>query len=298
MLAPRLRAQLLEKRLNDLSRDHSLRYWNNGQTTPLSLSTPMVGLTIDSSSESSFGSNNGRQGTRNSTTTGKRQRFQCDSPPVRFARQLASTSTPHSFTHTTTSRNIDSTQPPDGSFVSPQPRTVHRAVPASSTPPAEPPEVIASGPEYMVSSPRKEVSKDLNPASHSTPLELSSSYPSLSLPAQPVADNAEPVRASHRSKKPTQFFGDPLRHSVRLVEEDQMLSSETIFALPVTEAPILPSVAPSLLPVTEDQVMPSVALSVPTSSPRKPLIRDRFPLQSPTQTSSSLVHRKETTGTD
>ena len=150
----------------------------------------------------------------------------------------------------------------------------------------------------MVSAPKKEVSKDLIPASHSTPLELSSSYPSLSLPAQPVVDNAEPVRASHRSKKPTQFFGDPLRHSVRLVEEDQMLSSETIFALPVTEAPILPSVAPSLLPVTEDQVLPSVAFSVPTSSPRKPLIRDRFPLQSPTQTSSSLAHSKETTGTD
>ena len=103
------------------------------------------------------------------------------------------------------------------------------------------------------------------------PLELSSSYPSLSLPAQPVADNTEPVRASHRNKKPTQFFGNPLRHSVRLVEADQVLSSETIFALPVTEASILPSVASSLLPVTEEQVMPSVALSVPTSSPRKPL---------------------------
>ena len=253
----------------------------------------MVDLTVDSSSDNSFGSNNGRQGTPNSTTTGKRQRFQGDSPPVRFARQLVSTSTPHSFTHTNSSRNIDSTQPPDGSFVSPQPRTVHRAAPASSTPPAEPPEVIKSGPEIMVSSARKEVSKDLNPVSHSTPLDLSSSYPSLSLPAQPVADNAEPVRASHRNKKPTQFFGDPLRHSVRLVEEDQMLSSETIFALPVTEASILPSVASSLLPVTEEQVMPSVALSVPTSSPRKPLIRDRFPPHSQTQTSSSLVNRKE-----
>ena len=80
-----------------------------------------------------------------------------------------------------------------------------------------------------------------------------------------------------------------------------MLSSETIFALPVTEASILPSVASSLLPVTEEQVMPSVALSVPTSSPRKPLIRDRFSPHSQTTTSSSLANRKEgkdTTGAD
>ena len=72
-----------------------------------------------------------------------------------------------------------------------------------------------------------------------------------------------------------------------------MLSSETIFALPVTEASILPSVASSLLPVTEEQVVPSVALSVPTSSPRKPLIRDRFPPHPQTPTSSSLANRKE-----
>ena len=261
-----------------------------------SLSTPMVNLTIDSSSESSFGPNNSRQGTRNFTTTGKRQRFQCDSPPVRFARQPAS-STSHSFTHATTSKTTDSTQPPDGSFISPQLRTVHRAIPASPTIPAEPMEIITSSPEHMVSSPGKEVSKDLNPASHSTPLELSSSYHSLSQPAQPVADNAEPTRTSHRSKKPTQFFGDPLRHSVRLVEEDQMLSSETTFALPVSEAPILPSVEPPSSSVTEDQVVPSVASPVPTSSPRRRLIRDRFPMQSPPQTSPSLAHRNETKGT-
>ena len=177
-----------------------------------SLSTPMVDLTIDSSSESSFGSNNSRQGTRNFTTSGKRQRFQCDSPLVRFARQPAS-STPHSFTHATSSKTTDSTQPPDGSLISPQLRTVHRAIPASPPPPAEPAEIITSSPEHMVSSPGKEVSKDLNPASHSTPLELSSSYHSFSQPAQPVADNAEPIRTSHRSKasavfrRSTQAFG-------------------------------------------------------------------------------------------
>ena len=127
------------------------------------LSFPMVDLTADSSSESSFGSNNGRQVARDSITTGKRQRFQFDSPPVRFARQFASTSTPHSSTHATHSRNIDSTQQPVGSFVSPQPGTLHRAVSSSSTRPMEPPEVSTSSPEIMVSSPEKEVSKDLNP---------------------------------------------------------------------------------------------------------------------------------------
>ena len=66
-----------------------------------SLSTPMVDRTVDSSSESSIGSNNDCQVARDSVTTGKRQRFQCDSPPVRFARQFASTSTPHSSTHPT-----------------------------------------------------------------------------------------------------------------------------------------------------------------------------------------------------
>ena len=127
------------------------------------LSFPMVDLTADSSSESSFGSNNGRQVAGDSVTTGKRQRFQFDSPPVRFARQFASTSTPHSSTHATHSRNIDSTQQPVGSFVSFQPGTLHRAVSSSSTRPMEPPEVSTSSPEIMVSSPEKEVSKDLNP---------------------------------------------------------------------------------------------------------------------------------------
>ena len=37
MIASKLRIQLLEERLNDLSRGRSLRYWNNGQTIPLSL---------------------------------------------------------------------------------------------------------------------------------------------------------------------------------------------------------------------------------------------------------------------
>ena len=170
------------------------------------LSTPMVDLTVDSSSESSIGSNNGRQVARDSITTGKRQRFQCDSPPVRFAHQFASTSTPHTSTRATYSRIIDSTQQPDGSFALPQPRSSHHAVSSSTTHPAGPPEVSTSRPQIMVSLPEKEVSKDMNLPSHSASSELPSSYPSLSLPAQPVVDDAESVRTSHRSKKPTHFF--------------------------------------------------------------------------------------------
>ena len=143
----------------------------------------MVDLTVDSSSESSVGSNNGHQVARDSVTTGKRQRFQRDSPSVRFAHQFASTSTPHTSTRATYSRNIDSTQQPDGSFASPQPRTSHRAVSSSTAQPAGPPEVSPSRPEIVVSSPEKEVSKDLNLPSHSVSSELPSSYPSLSLPA-------------------------------------------------------------------------------------------------------------------
>ena len=213
-----------------------------------------------------IGSNNNRQVAQDSITTGKHQRFQCDSPPVRFVRQFASTSTPHSSTHATHSRNIDSTQQPVGSFVSPQPGTLHRAVSSSSTRPMEPPEVSTSSPDIMVLSPEKEVSKDLNPPSHSASSDLPSSYPSLSLPAQPVVDGAESVKTSHRSKKPTQFFGDPLRHSVKFVEEDQILPSTTTLASP-------------LIPVTEEQIMPSDAPTVSISSPRKQLIRDRFPPQ-------------------
>ena len=82
------------------------------------------------------------------------------------------------------------------------------------------PEVSTSSPDITVSSPEKEVSKDSNPPSPSASSHLPSSYPSLSVPAQPVVDDAESVRTSHRSQKPTQFFGNPLRHSVKFVEED------------------------------------------------------------------------------
>ena len=69
-------------------------------------STPMVDLTVDSSSESSIGSNNGRQVAQDSAPIGKRQRFQCYSPPVRFVPQFSSTSTPHASTYAAYSRML------------------------------------------------------------------------------------------------------------------------------------------------------------------------------------------------
>ena len=166
------------------------------------LSTPMVDLTVDSSSESSVGSNNGRQVAQDSAPIGKRQRFQCDSPPVRFA----STSMPHTSTCATYSRNTDSTKRLERSLISPQPRISHRAASSSTAHPAGPPEVSLSRPEIIVSSSEKESTQDLGLPSHSAFSELPSSYPSLSLPAQPMVDNAESVRTSHRSKKPLSFL--------------------------------------------------------------------------------------------
>ena len=47
------------------------------------------------------------------------------------------------------------------------------------------------------------------------------------------------VRASLRSKKPTKFFGDSLRHYVKLVEEEvQDLPSENAF--PFSPSPWIP----------------------------------------------------------
>ena len=86
-------------------------------------------------------------------------------------------------------------------------------------------------------------------------------------------------------KSLTQFFGDPLRHSVKSVEEDPILSSET-------------AIGSSLRSVTEKQNMPSDAPVVSSSSPRKPLIRDRLPPRPSAPMSPSLAQRKETTGTD
>ena len=92
-----------------------------------------------------------------------------------------------------------------------------------------------------------------------------SSLPSLSLPAQPATDDSEGTRTSSRSKRATKFFGDPLRHSVKSVEEDKSLEKE---------ADILPS--KSVLPSSQ-------------SPKRRPLIRDRSHLTSPEAPFSSSL---------
>ena len=92
-----------------------------------------------------------------------------------------------------------------------------------------------------------------------------SSLPSLSLPAQPVTDDSEGTRTSSRSKRATKFFGDPLRHSVKSVEEDKSLEKE---------ADILPS--KSVLPSSQ-------------SPKRRPLLRDRSHLTSPEAPFSSSL---------
>ena len=66
-------------------------------------------------------------------------------------------------------------------------------------------------------------------------LEPRSSYSSLYFPAQPVVDNLEAVRASSCSKKPTKFFSDPLRHSIKLVEEAQV--SQSLILRPTQDSP-------------------------------------------------------------
>ena len=80
-------------------------------------------------------------------------------------------------------------------------------------------------------------------------------------------DDSEVVRTSSRSKKATQFFGDPLRHSVKLVEDDNM--SEEVHDLPAGNA--LPS----------------------SHSPRKPLIRNRPQLALLEASSSSIVSKTQ-----
>ena len=147
----------------------------------------MVDLTVDSSSESPVGSNNGRQVAQDSAPIGKRQRFQCDSPPV-CSSVCLDVDSPYL---NLCSRNTDSTKQPEGSFTWPQPRTSHRAASSSTAHPAGPPEVSPSRPEIIVSSPEKDSTQDLGLPSHSASSELPSSYSSLSLPAQPVVDDAE-----------------------------------------------------------------------------------------------------------
>ena len=243
------------------------------------LSTPMADLTVDSSSENSVGSNGGLQGVHDSSPIGKRQRLQCDSPQVRFAPQSNSTSQLHTSTSATCSLPTASTSKLEGSLTSPQPRTSHCAVSSSTV------HLGPTRPQIIISSPDMVSPQGLVLPSHSASSELASSYPLLSLSAQPVVDDAESVRMSDRSKKPTQFFGDPLRHSFKSGEEDPKLPSETV-------------IVTSVKSVEEDPNLPSETVFASSSSPRKPLIWDRFPPGSSATTSPPLAHAKEATRKD
>ena len=203
--------------------------WEKRPEDP-SVSNPMVvDLTADSSREGSSGSSQQLQVVNESMAVEKRPKLQDYLPPVTFANTTITSQQP----------NMDS---------------------ATLSPPAA--QNTGSG----LADPRTEfLSSDrvspegFAPQSQNAHSEPHSSYPSLSLPAQPVVDDSEAVRTSLRSKKkPTKFFGDPLRHSVKRVEE---------------EVQDLPS--GNALPISP--------------SPRKPLIRDRPQIDLMEVSSSSFV---------
>ena len=155
----------------------------------------VVDLTIDSSSEG-FSGQNTLQVVRESTPVEKRPRLQDNLLPVTFADS--------SFHLNQSPMNTLVSSPPITQSVNP---TVANARSEYSSPA----DVVREG--------------FVQPAQHKPP-DSDSSYPSLSLPAQPIVDDSEAVRTSSRSKKATKFFGDPLRHSVKVVEEDTLLGEE------------------------------------------------------------------------
>ena len=190
-----------------------------------SLSHPMVvDLIADSSSEGSFGSNH-LQVVRESIPVEKRPKLHNDSPPVTFANTTNSSAQPLISDSATLS-------PPTASAA----------------------QITGSGtadPWIEFLSPDGVSSEGFVQPSQNA---LSEPHSSLSLPAQPVVDDSEAVRTSLRNKKPNKFFGDPLRHSIKLIEEAQM-------SQPHIRGP--------------SQDLPSGSAPPFSSSPRKPLIRDR-----------------------
>ena len=201
------------------------------------VSHPMVAdLTVDSSSEGSSGSNT-LQKVREFSPVEKPLRLQEDVPPVTFA--------------TTT--------------LTPQKTTMVTVVPLPSA--TQSTSSVLANPRTEFLSPTDVSTESLIPPSQHLLPETQSSYPSLSLPAQSVVDDSEIVRTSSCSKKATQFVGDPLRHSVKLVEEDNM--SEEVHDLPAGNA----------LP--------------PSHSPRKPLIRNRPQLVLLEASFSSFVNKTQ-----
>ena len=200
-----------------------------------SVSLPaVVDLTVDSSNESPPDQHASHE-TRISTPMEKRLRLHDESLPVTFG----------------------------NSFLTPGQSSMDTGV---SLPPITQPVVpttLAAGPHQLP----LDVVDSEGPVlpGKSAQADPYSSLPSLSLPAQPATDDSEGTRTSYRSKRATKFFGDPLRHSVRLVEEDKSLENE---------ADILPS--KSVLPSSQ-------------SPKRRPLIRDRSHLTSPEAPFSSLL---------
>ena len=205
------------------------------------VSQPMVvDLTVDSSSEGSSGPNT-LPVVRESTPVEKRPRLQEDLPPVTFA---------------------------DSTFT-PQQSTMVNVV--SSPPVMQPinPVIVNTRTEFL--SPAGVSSEGFVLPSQHVPPEPHSSYPFLSLPAQPVVDDSETVRTSSRSKEVTKFFGDPLRHSVKYVEEETLLGEE-------------------VCDLSSENVLPS------SHSPRKSIVRDRPQLALLEASSSSLVNKTQDEG--
>ena len=192
-----------------------------------SVSQPMVvDLTVDSSNESPS-DQNASQEIRISTPMEKRLRLHEDLPPVTFG-----------------DSSLTPGQSPMDTCVSLPPITQ-----------AVDPTTLIAGPQHL---PLDGVDSEgpVQPEK-SAHADSYSSLPSLSFQAQPATDDSEGTRTSSRSKKATKFFGDPLRHSVKSVEENKLLEKE---------ADILPS--QSVLPSSQ-------------SPKRRPLIRDRSHLTSP-----------------
>ena len=168
------------------------------------LSAPMLDLTVDSSSGSSIGSNGGLQVVQDFTPVEKQQKFQNDSPPIKFAHQPKRTSQHQNSKSATLSSPTCSTTKLPSSSTSSHPQTTHCATSSPTTDSFDKfPGLSPTNPRIMISSPEIVSPQGLVHPSHSASSEPHSSYPSLSLPAQPVLDDSETVRTSLRSKKPT-----------------------------------------------------------------------------------------------
>ena len=200
---------------------------------------------------------------QDSTPVEKRQSFQHNSPPVKFAHQPKPTSQHQTSTSATLSPPTISTAKLPGSSTSIHTPTTHCA---NSSPTADSfdrfPGLSPINPGITISSPEIVSSQGPVHPSHSASSESHSSYPLQSLPAQPVVVDSETVRTSILSKKLTKFFGEPLRYSVKSVDEDQALPSERVLGS--------------------------------SSSPRELLIRDRFHTRSTVLSSHYLAQANET----